>query len=542
MRNAWPSPSQDGELVALQRDPIIPEFAMYRSGLDSFELDDLANRVSSESRTEKDRFMAFTDVLIEGISTGEWVNRSSSFLAMCAKASFLRGKYGYNQILAKSSPSLACKGYAAAAYCRQSLDPRWLNNLRNYVTQAWQAKDYIVFAELSGELASILVDLGYVDEATRVANESIDKVTAATTKDTGIRTMVQSALLRSRVILAYITTAMLSREEGLIRLDSAEETAEVLDDQLALSDIRYYRSRAYEQFREFDTALSLLKSALRRYERMGYLQGVANARNLRGVILIDRGQLQDARDQFEELLIIQQQLNNQIGLVNALINVGEIDRMLDQLDQMEMYNRRALEISQEAEYVRGIAYATVNLADVALRKGSIDEAVKLYLDSTKVAEGSGLKELLRLSLFHLGDANFMSSKFDEAISWYRKARKLCDETNMPILAFTADVSELVTMWAQDKRPSKTLLEHIKSTMGDSAEWLESQDASPMRRVRQRILDDSSLQSEVCVFHDSEKNFECRVERMAMRKECYGNLFWMGGLCPHFKDFITKLNR
>ena len=119
--------------------PIIPEFAMYEDGLEQSELSDIANRLAAGIRTGKDRFMHFTDILTEYVGSGEWKNRSEGFLALCAKASFLRGLYGYNQVLAKSSTSIVCKGYAAAAYCRQSLDPRWMNNLQTYVNQAWQA-------------------------------------------------------------------------------------------------------------------------------------------------------------------------------------------------------------------------------------------------------------------------------------------------------------------------------------------------------------------------------------------------------------------
>jgi tetratricopeptide (TPR) repeat protein len=524
----------------LQADPIIPEFAMYRSGLESFELSDLTNRMSSELRANKDRFMAFTDVLVEGVATGEWANRTPSFMAMCAKASFLRGMYGYNQILAKGTSNLACKAYAAAAYCRQSLDPRWLNNLSNYASQAWQSKDYVVFSEISGELASILIDLGYTDRANRVATDGIEKATAATTKDASVRSVVQSALLRCRIVMAYIMALTISREEGLIRLESAEEAGNRFDDQLALTDIRYYRAKVYELYKEYDTALGLLDFALRKYERIGHLQGVANARNLRGAILIDRGQLQDARDQFEELLIIQQQLNNQIGLVNTLINVGEIDRSLDQFDQMETYNKRALEISQEAEYVKGIATATVNLGDVALRKGDTDGAVDSYLESIRVAEGAGMRDLQRLVLFHLGDAYFIKTHYEEAIDWYRKARKLCQETNNPVMVFNAIASEIVTKWAASEKPSRDLLDRVKSVLVSEGLWLDSFSAAPMRNVRQMILEDPLMQSEVCIFFDAEKNFECRVERLSLKKECFGNLFWMRSLCPYFRDFIARV--
>lgn len=513
---------------------------MYRHGLEDSEVDEIRNNLLVHSRSTKNRFMLFTDILIEFVGGGEWKNRSPSFIAMCAKSCFLRGMYGYNQILAKDSQNLTCKGYAAAAYCRQSLDPRWLNNLRNITNQTWQAKDYIAYAELSGQLASILMDLGYAEHALEVAAESIDKVTLATVQDPAIRTAVQAALLRTRIIYAYISGYADSREESLIRLDSAYDTATLLDDQLSITDIRYYRAQALEDMFEHDRAMALCLTTLREYEQMGFIPGVANARNLRGIIHLNMGQLQEARDQFEELLIIQQQLNNQVGLAKTLINVGEIDRALDQIDQMETYNRRALEISQEAEYMQGITIATLNLGDVALRKGETKLALQHYQAATDLAYGAGMKQILALTYFAAGDAHFLNQEYDTALNNYQKAKEISLEVEHLLYAFNADISRIVTLWIINRQPESELLVSIQETMGTLSDWPRVSDPSLMKNVRRKVLDDSASDIDLCVFFDSEKSFECRVERRKLKKECFGNLYWMGALCPYFRDFMVKL--
>ncbi|MHA2140082.1 MAG: tetratricopeptide repeat protein [Candidatus Thorarchaeota archaeon] len=523
----------------MTENPIIPEFMMYSPGLELQEIEQLESRMIAERRTDKDPFMQFTDVLLEFVGSGEWRNRSDAFLAMCAKASFLRGKYGFNQVLARGSTNLACKGYAAAAYCRQSLDPRWLNNLRNITNQAWQAKDYVVFAELSGELAAVLIELGYTDHATEVATVSIEKVTKESAKNQDIRTMVQSALLRARIIHAYIASTSVSWEEAFIRLDSAEDTARHLNHQLALTDITYNRGRILVDRHEYDRVKTLLAVSISKYENMGYLHGLAVAKNTEGVLLLNIGQLQDARDTFEELLIIQQQLNNQIGLAKTLINVGEIDRTLGQIDQMETYNRRALEISQEAEYIIGIATATANLGDVELRKGNVADASDLYEQSIKLAEDAGMKSFLVLALFLTGDAHFLTGEFKDAIAFYKRAREVSDEIGWPLSSFNADVSVLVTQWAQEVNPDPEIVKSVDVLMGKSEDWLSSRDSNLMREVRRKVYDDSSMESDLCAFYDGERNFECRVERKALAKECFGNLFWMGSLCPYFKEFLAR---
>jgi tetratricopeptide (TPR) repeat protein len=519
---------------------MIPEFEMYRSGLEQSELEELMNRATMQGRTDKDRMVLLTDILMENVGSGEWMNRSDAFLSMCAKACFLRGMYGYNQILARQTQNLTARGYAAAAYCRQSLDPRWLNNLRNITNQAWQAKDYVTFAELSGQLASVLMDLGYAEHARDVVSESIDKVTLETAQHEDIRRDVQLALLRPRIILAYISGYSGSREEALIRLDSAQDTAQHMSNNLALADIQFYRAKAYEDMLEHDRAMPLVTAALRAYERMGYLHGVADARNLRGVIHLNMGQVQEARDQFEEILIVQQQLNNQVGLAKTLINVGEIDRTLNQLEQMETYNRRALEISQEAEYMRGIVVATVNLGDVELRRGNIEGAMRMYEEGLRLAEGAGMKQTHALTLFLVGDAHFALGDLDKANEYYVRADEVAGEVAHSLYTFSAEVSQIVTSWAKNEEPDPELLSRIQSIMGPVSEWLDARDSGLMVDVRRKVLDDPGSDNDLCVLYDGEKAFECRAERTELRKECFGNLFWKGFLCPYFRDFITKL--
>jgi tetratricopeptide (TPR) repeat protein len=340
--------------------------------------------------------------------------------------------------------------------------------------------------------------------------------------------------------LAYIFAESMSREESLIRLDSAEETAKILDHQLAKTDVSYHRARALNQFHEYKRALDLVRDALREYARMGYLHGVAKARNLRGVMYIDLGQMQEARDQFEEALVIQQQLNNQIGLVNTLINVGEVDRALGQLDQMETYNLRALELSQEAEYVKGMVIAEVNLGDVRLRKGAIDKAIESYHQVSEISKGAGLSEIHVISYFQAGDAYFMKQKLDDALRMYEDALEVSTGYSHHLSSFTAEVSKIITLWAANKSPDTDLINKIKALLSPKSDWIEGNTAEPMKLLRQKLYDDSTIESEVCAFYDCDKNFVCRVERTNLEKECFGNLFWTGSLCPHFIDFLEKL--
>ncbi|MHA1637209.1 MAG: tetratricopeptide repeat protein [Candidatus Thorarchaeota archaeon] len=526
----------------MKESPIIPEFSMYENGLKASEIEEIANRFKALPRTNKNRFMQFTDILTEYIGSGEWRNQSETFLAMCAKAAFYRGMYGYNLIIARGCSEILCKGYLAAAYCRQSLDPRWINNLRNYLHQAWHAKHYVAVAELSTQLSSILVDLGYTDNARDVASESIEKVTKDTTKDETNRSNIQSALLSTRIQLGLIEFFSGKRDEALIRLDSAEDTAKLLDQKLAQTEIKIYRALVYEDAVEYERALVLLDAAIHESEQMGYPKGISDSRNLKGIILSAQGHFQEARDQFEELLVIQQKLNDQVGLAKALINVGEIDRRLGQFDQMETYNLRALEISQESEDMKSTAIASINLGDVALRRGELDTAIKYYNEAAEIAACSGMNYVVRLIPFLVGDAHILKEDYESAIELYQQLDSEPFDFQHPLESFNSVTSQIVATWMMGDSPSQESINKMKLALKSLNEWTADTGIS-MQTVRQQIFDDPKLEGDACIFYDSEKNFECRVERSSLQKECNGNLFWKGSslLCPYFIEFLKRID-
>ncbi|TET13188.1 MAG: hypothetical protein E3J82_03390 [Candidatus Thorarchaeota archaeon] len=152
-----------------------------------------------------------------------------------------------------------------------------------------------------------------------------------------------------------------------------------------------------------------------------------------------------------------------------------------------------------------------------------------------------MKALLCFVLFLAGDAHFLKREFDRALELYRKAKEFSTETGHSEHSFIADVSELVTTWAKEEEPRSELLESVKSIVGPTSKWLEIKNASMMRDLYQIVVEDPSVESELCVFFDGEMNFQCRVERNSLKKECFGNLFWMGDLCKHFKDFLESLD-
>ena len=159
---------------------------------------------------------------------------------------------------------------------------------------------------------------------------------------------------------------------------------------------------------------------------------------------------------------------------------------------------------------------------------------------SEISQGAGISEIHVFAYFQAGDAHFINQDLNEALTMYLHAWEASNNYVYPLSTFNASVSQLVTLWSLDKEPEEELLDKIKYYIGEKSDWIESDETTPMVKLRQKVYEDSTIESDVCAFYDCEKNFVCRVERSTLGKECIGNLFWLGGLCPHFKDFLDKL--
>ncbi len=527
-------------LFQLNRSVIIPEFATYQRGLSDEEIEEIAQRLSKFPHI-MDRFHAFTDVLIGYVESGEWQGHSSALMAMCARGCFLRGMYNTCQTFGRRSQDIVAKAYAAAAHCKQSFDPKWINTLRQYVNQLWHSKKYPEFAELAGQLVWMLNDFGHNDQAREIANDTLTNATDATRDDADLATITQIALLDVKIVLADLTSKAGAREEALTRLDAVESAARQVDHELAQVDIQYCRGGIFTRDHDYDKAIRTLQFALAKYEQMGHLDGVAKCRNQMGIVYTNNNQLQEARDQFEELMVLQQELGSNIGLVRALVNTGEVDKHMGHLDLMESYNKRALEICKDIEYLRGAVIATMNLGDAAVLTGRFDEALSRYREAEDDARRAGMRDVMRLVRYQIAGTLFLKGDTQGASEVYTQIEKMSKEVSDRMNEFCAIVGRVATKWASKQSPQKEDLQRLSEIIGDAASWTDRSDTALMRSMRAKILNDPSVMSDMCVFYDIDGVFQCMVERLTLHKECYGNLFWKGTICPYFRDFMTRLN-
>ncbi len=523
------------------KDPIITEFATYRSGLTDDEIEDFRQKLSQiPKRTH--RFRALSDILIEYVESGEWVGHSNALVAMCARGCFLRGLYEHNQTLGRRSQNIIAKAYASAARCRQSFDSRWMNTLRQYTNQIWQSGKYVEFAEISGLFAYMLTEFGYTAQATEIANDTISRVTEATKDDNELKITAQIALLDAKIALADLAVRSGARDEALIRLDAAESAARPVEHEIALSDIEYSRAGVLLHDHEYAKLKNSMLLNIARCEQMGYLDGVSKCRNRLGIAYLYNRQLHEAREQFEEYMVLQQQLGSNIGLVRALINIGEVDKHLGNLELAESYNKRALELCQEMENVRGIVTCTLNLGDIAVLTGRFDDAFSYYDSGLDAARRANLSESVILAHLQMADAHLLRGESQVVADLYSQTEKEARQLSDPMNTFAGAVGKLVVALAAGESPPSDVLQWIASIMGSLAEWTEISASQSMQNVRSKILKDPHVTSDLCVFYDINRIFQCMVDQTTLSKDCCGNLLWKGTLCPYFKEFMSRLSR
>ncbi|MEM2141707.1 MAG: hypothetical protein QXS20_04840 [Candidatus Thorarchaeota archaeon] len=519
-----------------------PEFEPYAAIVPEWELDEIAREVPSSGTIARsdNRFRRFTDALINLVTSENIKRASDGLLSLISHACYLRGRYDLNQILAGVRPDVVCETYAVLSRSRQSIDPSLPDILRGQVDRVWDAQRLVEYAGLLGETASVLIDMGHLETAEQMIHDGMERLISAPA-DQSLREAIQKALLKPRILLAQLAILARKREEAIMRLDSAEVTADRLGHELALSDIRFLRALILHDARDDQKALSLADSVCTSCSSMGYLHGLCNAMNLRGLIHLTLGDLQDAKDEFEELLNLCHLLNNQLAMVRTLVNIGEAERQLNNMELMEDYNEQARKIGMESGYVRGAALATMNLGDAAAVRGDLHRAIQLYEEARVMAERAGHRGIVLISMLQRSDVSYLLGWFEEVAQIAREVRSVAERYRNPFFVFLTDVDEAHASWALGRRPDGNVLKHLRAILGAPQDWSDESCLLQMREARRRAFEDKSIESTACIFYDQEMNFVCRADRSTLRKECLGNILWSGSLCPYLSSFVERVH-
>ncbi len=178
---------------------------------------------------------------------------------------------------------------------------------------------------------------------------------------------------------------------------------------------------------DYPNALANYEKALKIREEIGDVKGRINTINNIGVVYMETGRLEEARDYFCQGVEYEERIRNKSGLASALDNIGNSYHTSGDFDKALDYHLRGLELYKQAGDRNGIAWALSSLGYIYPDIDQIEKGIQCHLDSVEICREIGDKQILVYNLSGLGESHYKARRFEEAHEWIDEALALSKE-------------------------------------------------------------------------------------------------------------------
>ncbi len=176
-----------------------------------------------------------------------------------------------------------------------------------------------------------------------------------------------------------------------------------LEQKKELIKYRYEMSQCLLQMGQLEEAEKEAKFLLQYIDKEQIEQNqVPNILNIMGNISWKRGELDKAKEYFEQIRKVGEQLNEPILIADALYGIGVVYIKRGELDKAEELTKKCIAIKRELGDSKGLAAALNNLGLIQRWKGNPDYAEELMQESYKLRLNIGYLPHIAASLNNLG--------------------------------------------------------------------------------------------------------------------------------------------
>jgi predicted ATPase/Tfp pilus assembly protein PilF len=163
-------------------------------------------------------------------------------------------------------------------------------------------------------------------------------------------------------------------------------------------------------------------------EQMGYTWGVAATLGNLGVLAVSAGHWSKARSFFERSLALRHDMGDVEGMAIAHNNLGMLARDQGELELAEFHFKESLAVATPFKIAFHVANATINLAQVFLRKDEIERAQEAIVDSLDQAKTIGAEDMLAEIYWIQAEIHLANLAWDESRAHAEQSATLAAET------------------------------------------------------------------------------------------------------------------
>lgn len=205
------------------------------------------------------------------------------------------------------------------------------------------------------------------------------------------------------------------------------DLAEVLGFPVSQAKLYFYKSLAYKNKGEYDTALGMIEKALAINKVQQNEPGVAADFLELGDIYRMKSELDRSKESLDMALSIFEKLQDKSGIARVYSLSGNVYLMKSDFPRTEEYYIKALDILEQTGEHERMAGTLSNLGGVYYFTGDYPKAIEQFQKALSINEKTGNKLWILANLGNTGNIYYELTDYNKALEYFHKAYELATE-------------------------------------------------------------------------------------------------------------------
>ncbi len=185
---------------------------------------------------------------------------------------------------------------------------------------------------------------------------------------------------------------------------------------------------------DLDQALRLADESLYSKPKKLLIGDLTSTLTLKGVVLTDLGQYQNARRCLDSVKVIYQRAGNIHGLSETFMNLGTLEAKLSNYHKALKLYQESIALADQVDYIYGKAWSNWGIGEIYFKLGDYANAEKYLQRSEEYCSIIHANEILILNYHTRRDLFAAQGRYKESLTYSEKASQLKDSLHRKDLA------------------------------------------------------------------------------------------------------------
>ena len=244
-----------------------------------------------------------------------------------------------------------------------------------------------------------------------------------------------------------------SMDDALTDCELGRQSAEAAGDRNAEAIMGTDLAALYYQRGEMTRSAEMFRAAIKEFQQVGNLDGVATGMSDLGANLLTTGNLKEAKPLLSGSIVSYQAIQDKEGIALSLLDLGDLARESGNLQVAETTYQQARATAVESESKIAVAYVLYSLGDVQRDRGDLEGAKNAYEQSLTLRNQVGQTQLAgeaQVSLALLSIESGQAAQVETSLRQWKQRFHQEKETDDELAASSALSRALLAEGAQQQ--------------------------------------------------------------------------------------------